>query len=131
MSLQLDAEHPNWTDRLERDCAGLGPSSLAIGLMTRAEHGTRDGKVLTWRRAEHGFQAEWRTYRGEPDPDLGVLLVGTEDGLRRLQAEGLGVVATLVRTGQLLPYILKSTDELEQAGLMEFIEDLGLVFPKH
>lgn len=116
---------------LERDCAGLAPCSLAIGLMSRGDHGARSGRMLAWRSAEHGLHTEWRPYQGEPGPDLGVLLVGTEEGLRRLQADGLGVVANLVRTGQLLPYILKSTDELEEAGLMEFIEDLGLVFPKH
>jgi hypothetical protein len=37
----------------------------------------------------------------------------------------------LVRQGRLHPYMLKTMDELEAAGLVEFVEDLGLVFPKH
>jgi hypothetical protein len=37
----------------------------------------------------------------------------------------------LIRQGRLHPYMLKTMDELEAAGLAEFVEDLGLVFPKH
>jgi len=37
----------------------------------------------------------------------------------------------LVRQGKLDPYMLKTMGQLEAAGLADFVEDLGLTFPKH
>jgi hypothetical protein len=41
------------------------------------------------------------------------------------------MIPLLVRRGKLQPYMLKTMNELEVAGLADFVEDLGLIFPKH
>ena len=63
--------------------------------------------------------------------DVAVLLVADEESMLQLRARGFAALPPLIRQGRLHPYILKTLDQLEDAGMMDFIEDLGLVFPKH
>ena len=68
---------------------------------------------------------------GELDPDLAMLLVADPDALRAVLADGLAQVPQQVRRGALHPYMLMTLDDLEDAGLSDFVEDFGLVFPRH
>ncbi|MFZ5510983.1 MAG: hypothetical protein ACOZCP_13115 [Pseudomonadota bacterium] len=122
-----------WQDLLQQAAAAWPPvpARLSIGFLGRADHGARRGRLLPWPPAEGGGPSRWRDYRGEAEDDLGLLLVLDEAEAVSLCREGLAFLPTMVRRGKALPYVLRSADELEAAGLMEFVEDLGLVFPKH
>jgi hypothetical protein len=125
-------EAAEWQDLLLQAAAGWPavPARLSIGFLGKADHGARRGRLLPWPPV-HGSGPTWRDYRGEAEDDLGLLLVIDEQEAASLYRNGLGCLPMLVRRGKALPYVLRSADELEAAGLMEFIEDLGLVFPKH
>ncbi|MEW5890478.1 MAG: hypothetical protein AB1768_15875 [Pseudomonadota bacterium] len=125
-------EAAEWQDLLQQAAAAWPAvaTRLSIGFLGRADHGARRGRLLPWPPTDGG-PARWRDYRGEAQDDLGLLLVLDEAEAVSLCRGGLAFLPTMVRRGKALPYVLRSADELEAAGLMEFVEDLGLVFPKH
>ena len=88
------------------DREGMPPSDAAIGLLRREDFAARRGTLLLWRNDAAGRRAA-------------------------LREGGGGVLPGLIRRGRLSPYILKTMDELEAAGLAEFVEDLELAVPRH
>jgi len=116
------------------DCAGWQamltrepdpPPDGCIGVLRRADFVARRGTLLVWR--DRGV--ELREFTG--DSEVAVLLVADAEALAALRERGLAAVPALVRQGKLHPYMLKTMAQLEDAGMMDFVEDLGLVFPKH
>ena len=87
--------------------------------------------MLVWRGTDEGTSVALRGYRGELDGDLAMLLVADPDALLAVLADGLAQVPQQVRRGKLHPYMLMTLDDLEDAGLADFVEDFGLVFPRH
>lgn len=106
-------------------------ASACIGVLRRNEYVARLGTLLLWCGKTGGMQAAFREYQGDAGSDVAVLLVADEDAVQALRARGLTSIPALIRTGRLHPYMLKTLDELESAGLADFVEDLGLTFPKH
>jgi hypothetical protein len=111
------------------DGTPLSTESAAIGVLGRADFAARRGTLLLWQPGRDGVGT--REYQGVAGADVAVLLVADDEALQALRSQGLAPVPALVRQGKLHPYMLKTLDELEAAGLSEFVEDLGLVFPKH
>ncbi|MBK7135128.1 MAG: hypothetical protein IPH73_02505 [Rhodocyclales bacterium] len=118
-----------WQSMLDRE--GMPMSTASIGLLRREDFAARCGTLLLWRRDAEGCRADLREYNGAAGDDVAVLLVADDAALAALREGGLAPLPALVRQGRLHPYMLKTMDELEAAGLVEFVEDLGLVFPKH
>jgi hypothetical protein len=116
----------SWLDR-----AGMPPARAAIGLLRREDFAARRGTLLLWSSYPEGCRATLREYSGAAGDDVAVLLVAEAEALDTLLADGVAALAGLVRRGRVHPYMLKTLGELEDAGLAEFVEDLGLVFPKH
>lgn len=87
--------------------------------------------MVILRKTASGMHAFVRNYSGEPGLDVAVLLVLDAVAAQSLQTLGFASARTLVRQGNLQPYILKTMDQLEASGMDDFIEDLGLAFPKH
>ena len=106
-------------------------ASACIGVLRRNEFALRLGTLLVWHSKAAGMQAEFRAYEEKAGNDVAVLLVADEDAVQTLQKQGLAAIPALVRAGRLRPYMLKTMDELESAGLADFVEDMGLTFPKH
>jgi len=113
------------------DREGMPPSDAAIGLLRREDFAARRGTLLLWRNDAAGRRAALREYSGAAGADVAVLLVADADALAALREGGWGVLPGLIRRGRLSPYILKTMDELEAAGLAEFVEDLELAVPRH
>ena len=113
------------------DREGMPAASAAIGLLRRDDFTARSGTLLLWRSDSEGCRAVLREYSGRAGEDVAVLLVADRDALMALREDGWAPLPGLIRQGRLHPYMLKTMDELEAAGLAEFVEDLGLVFPKH
>ena len=118
-----------WQAMLDRE--GMPASSASIGLLRRDEFAARRGTLLLWRSDAEGCRADLREYSGEAGDDVAVLLVADAEALAALREAGWAPMPGLIRQGRLHPYMLKTMDELEAAGLAEFVEDLGLVFPRH
>lgn len=113
------------------DREGMPASSASIGLLRRKDFAARRGTLLLWRSDAEGCRANLCEYSGAAGSDVAVLLVADDEALAALREGGWAPLPALVRQGRLHPYMLKTMDELEEAGLAEFVEDLGLVFPKH
>ena len=60
-----------------------------------------------------------------------MLLVLDESVLDTLCVAGDSSIAALVRRGEIRPFLLHAMEDLESAGLADFIESLGLAFPRH
>ena len=118
-----------WQAMLDRE--GMPVSSAAIGLLRRDEFAARHGTLLLWRSDAEGCHADLREYSGQYGDDVAVLLVADADALVALHEGGWAVLPGLIRRGRLSPYILTTMDELEAAGLAEFVEDLELAVPRH
>ncbi|HUW36967.1 MAG TPA: hypothetical protein VMV91_06510 [Rhodocyclaceae bacterium] len=114
-----------WQRMLDGESAPA-PSG-AIGLLRREDFSARNGRLLVLQ----GGGASARAYLGDADADVAVLLVLGDEAVPILQAQGWAAVRTLVRRGELHPYMLKTLRQLEEAGLADFVEDLGLSFPQH
>lgn len=119
----------SWQAMLDRE--GMPASSASVGLLRRNDFTARRGTLLLWRSDAEGCRAVLREYSGQAGGDVAVLLVADEEALAALREGGWAPLPALIRQGRLHPYMLKTMDELEEAGLAEFVEDLGLVFPKH
>ncbi len=118
-----------WQAMLNRE--GMPASSASIGLLRRGDFAARRGTLLLWRSDAEGCRADLREYSGQYGDDVAVLLVADADALADLREGGWAVLPGMIRRGRLSPYILKTMDELEAAGLAEFVEDLELAVPRH
>lgn len=118
-----------WKSMLDRE--ELAAADASVGVLTKEDFAARHGSVLVWRGTTDGASVSLRGYRGDYDADLAMLLVADRDALAAVLADGLAQVAPLVRCGKLHPYMLKTLEDLEDAGLSDFVEDFGLVFPRH
>jgi hypothetical protein len=126
-------DRSGWQAMLDREQT---PDACAcIGLLRRNEFVARRGTLLLWCPTADGMQAAFRQYHGDAPSDaggdIGVLLVADQDAVQTMRARGLTSIPALVRAGKLDPYMLQTLDQLESAGLADFVEDLGLTFPKH
>jgi hypothetical protein len=122
-----------WQALLDRQAAGwprLAPDAC-IAVLRQSDHAACSGTLLLWRGGTNRVQVEARDYTGTAGADVAVLLVIDDDAVPLLRGDGAAAIASLVRRGRLRPFMLKTMAELEAAGLAEFIEDLGLVFPRH
>lgn len=118
-----------WQTMLEAD--DLPEATAWIGVLMRADFTARHGCLLLWRRDPAGVQVITRAYDGTGTDDVAMLLVVADEAVTQLLAGGLAQMPTLVRGATLHPYMLMTLDGLEEAGLTDFVEDMGLVFPKH
>lgn len=118
-----------WKAMLDRE--GLAAADASVGVLTKHDFAARHGSVLVWRGTGDGASVALRGYDGEFGDDVAMLLVADRDALAELLADGLAQAAPLVRCGKLHPYMLRTLEALEDAGLSDFVEDFGLVFPRH
>jgi len=120
-----------WQTVLE-ELSGSGiAQGASIGLLRMKTFAARQGSLVILRKEASGMRALIREHSGEFGPDVAVLLVVDDVAIEALQTQGLASARTLVRQGKLQPYILKTMDQLEAAGMEDLIEDLGLTFPTH
>ena len=133
--MRLDAA--NWRKMLAAlsdRVRGGGPgvvTGTAVAFVSSEDYGSKSGSAWLWRPGSASRQPESQAYTGSTAQDWGMLLVVSESALDTLCAEGDSCIAALVRRGEIRPFLLHAIETLETAGLAEFIETLGLAFPRH
>ncbi|MDP2821230.1 MAG: hypothetical protein Q8O52_00925 [Sulfuritalea sp.] len=110
---------------------GAGSTVAAVAFVGNEDFAAKSGSAWLWRPGSASRNIERQDYTGGSAPDWGMLLVVSESAVDTLCAEGDSCIAPLVRRGEIRPFLLQRTDILEAAGLSDFIESLGLVFPGH
>ncbi len=107
---------------------GAGTTVAFVG---SEDFASKSGSAWLWRPGSASRQPERQAYTGGAAQDWGMLLVLAESALDTLCAAGDSSIATLVRRGEIRPFLLRDAATLEAAGLGDFIESLGLAFPRH
>ena len=109
---------------------GVG-AGTTVAFVATEDFGSKSGSAWLWRPGGAGRQPESQAYTGGAAQDWGMLLVVSASALDRLCAAGDSCIAALVQRGEIRPFVLHAMEDLETAGLADFIESLGLVFPRH
>jgi len=120
-----------WQKLLQQLSDSAIAPGAAIALLRKEAFAARTGSMVILQGASSGMRALIREYSGEPGADVAIMLVVDVAAVETLQTQGLASARALVRQGSLQPYILKTMDQLEAAGMDDLIEDLGLTFPTH
>lgn len=107
------------------------PPGATVGLLRRDEYRAGAGTLLLWVGGAGCMQVETRAYAGVAGDDLGLLFIADPAAFAVLRREGLAPLAAMIRKGQLDPYVLKTMEQLEAAGLADFIEAMDLVCAAH
>lgn len=119
-----------WLDRQRAQFADIAPGS-GIGLVRTADFSAGAGPMLIWRRAEQGMEAVNAAFGGFDPAQADVLLVMDAQAESALQEEGIEGARRLLAQGHLQIYLLSGGDTLDESGLGEFVDSLGLMFPRH
>ena len=106
-------------------------AGATVAFVASEDFASNSGSAWLWRPGSASRQPEVQAYSGGSAPDWGMLLVLGESALDTLRAEGDPGIAALVRRGEIRPFLLRDAATLEAAGLADFIESLGLAFPRH
>ncbi len=109
---------------------GVG-AGTTVAFVGSEDFASNSGSAWLWRPGGASRQPESHAYRGGFAQEWGMLLVVSGSALDTLCAKGDSCIAALVRRGEIRPFLLHAIEDLETAGLADFIESLGLVFPRH
>lgn len=104
---------------------------LAVVFVGSDDYAAKRGMAWLWWPANPPRAVQHCDYDGWFAADWGMLLVMSEAALETVCAQGESCLARLVRRGAIMPFLLRERDELEAAGLIDFIETLELATPKH
>jgi len=145
---RLFSELPAWQQMLDRHrelFCDMAPGSR-IGLMRR--DGTHAGRraaarfatdadapaatLLTWECGEQGMRAGYAPCRHPRELRLDLLLVADDEALEtiggHIEGDALAVLKGLIRRGNVLFYVMRTKQELQDAGYEDFLDSLGLAF---
>lgn len=104
---------------------------LAVAFASADDFAGKCGTACIWWPGSSTRAAGRVDFDGRYPADWGLLLVMSAAAVERLCAEGVACIPGLVRRVEIRPFVLQQRDELEAAGILEFIERLELATPKH
>lgn len=134
MSQTIGVEHfldvGRWRTALA-DADSLRGAALPVALLRSEDFACGRGTMLLLAGEGASAAPLLAPYDPACHARLGLLLVADEPALAALLEAGAAVLPALVRRGGLRPFVLRPFDELDAAGLAEFVDELGLVFPRH
>jgi hypothetical protein len=111
-----------------REGSGILPGKHVAGLM--AASGV--GEMLRWQVTAAGMRADIVPYRGLRDVGVDLLFVADAEARAKLCAnlgdETLALMKRLIRSGNIMFFVMRTKYELQDAGYEEFLDTLGLAF---
>jgi hypothetical protein len=132
---EILADIPAWEAMLARHAETFAPllPGCTLALVPKADTERRPGRMLVWERSGgDGMKAEVRPFTGYKGCGVDILFAAEEQGLaaihRALPDRPLGEMKAALRRGELFLFVMKSRDELIDAGWDEFLETLGLAY---
>ncbi len=116
---------------LPRSCSNVMPGKRITGL-AGAEFNLPEGKMLAWEAREDGMQARFRPCSSFADAQADLLLLADDVALaaihENLNGNTLLTMRRMIRTGNILFFVMKTKQELQDAGYEDFLDSLGLAF---
>lgn len=104
---------------------------LAVAFMASDVFTARQGTAWLWWPGNRERTAGPVPFAGTYPEDWGLLLVMNDTAIAKVGADGTAIMAHLARLLDIKPFVLRQRDELDAAGVLEFIETLELATPKH
>ncbi len=116
---------------LPRACSSVLPGKRLAGLAA-AKFNLPGGKMLAWEAQDDGMQARFRPCSSFADAQADLLLLPDDVALaaiyENLNGDTLLTMRRMIRTGNILFFVMKSKHELQDAGYEDFLDSLGLAF---
>ncbi len=104
----------------------------AIGFLPKWEFERQDGSMMVWVRGSGGMSVEYRPFSGFSEAGVDILFVAEEGAIQQMIAyagdQPLTVIRQQIRHGKILFYALKSNLDLEDLGLADFVDSVGIPF---
>lgn len=104
---------------------------LAVAFMDSMAYAARRGTAWLWWPGSNARPAGPVVFDGCYPDDWGLLLVMNAAALEKVGADGTAWMSHLVRRLDIKPFVLRRREELDVAGVLDFIEALELATPKH
>ncbi len=126
-------DEARWSRLLERLPEGeetAGPP-LAVAFIDSADYVAKCGQAWLWWPGSRARATGPVAFDGRYPAEWGLLLVMSDMAIARVGVDGTACMAHLARLLDIKPFVLQQRDELEAAGILEFIETLELATPKH
>ena len=104
---------------------------LAVAFIGGDAYEAKRGQAWLWWPGSRTRATGPVAFDGRYPDDWGLLLVMNETAIARVGADGTACMAHLARLLDIKPFVLRQRDELDESGVLEFIETLELATPKH
>lgn len=105
--------------------------ALAVAFMASEVFAARQGTAWLWWPGNREQTTGPVPFAGDYPDDWGLLLVMNDTAIAKVGVNGTAIMAHLARLLDIKPFVLRQRDELDAAGVLEFIETLELATPKH
>lgn len=126
-------DEARWSRLLERlpEVEETAGAPLAVAFIDSADYVAKRGQAWLWWPGSRARATGPVAFDGRFPADWGLLLVMNDMAIAKVGADGTACMAHLARLLDIKPFVLQQRDELEAAGILEFIETLELATPKH
>ena len=104
---------------------------LAVAFIGSEDYAAKRGQAWLWWPGSHARATGPVAFDGGYPADWGLLLVMNDHAIARVGADGTACMAHLARLLDIKAFVLRLRDELDESGVLEFIETLELATPKH
>lgn len=126
-------DEARWLRLLERlpeveEAAGPPRAVVFIG---SEDFAAKRGQAWLWWPGSRARATGPVAFDGRYPADWGLLLVMNDTAIEKVGAGGTAIMSHLVRLFDIKPFILRQREELDESGILDFIESLELATPKH
>ncbi|MBI5790111.1 MAG: hypothetical protein HZA63_01410 [Rhodocyclales bacterium] len=104
---------------------------LAVAFIGAEDYAAKRGQAWLWWPGSRARTTGPVGFDGGFPADWGLLLVMNDIAIARVGADGTACMAHLARLLDIKAFVLRLRDELDESGVLEFIETLELATPKH
>lgn len=126
-------DEERWLRLLERlpDLEETAGPALAVAFIAVEDFAAKGGQAWLWWPGSRTRRSGPVAFDGRYPRDWGLLLVMNDMAIERVGADGTACMAHLARLLDIKPFVLRQREELDESGLLDFIEALELATPKH
>jgi hypothetical protein len=104
---------------------------LAVAFIGAEDYAAKRGQAWLWWPGSRARSIGPVGFDGRFPEDWGLLLVMNDIAIEKVGADGTACMAHLARLLDIKAFVLRLRDELDESGVLEFIETLELATPKH
>jgi hypothetical protein len=126
-------DNERWLRLLERmpEVEEAAGPPRAVAFIGSDDFAAKRGQAWLWWPGSRARATGPAVFDGCYPADWGLLLVMNDAAIERVGADGTACMAHLARLLDIKPFILRQRDELDESGILDFIETLELATPKH